>query len=312
MSAASYQKVDYRLRPAKHIERKMIADAVRRLDRVSALSLYRYIGFGSPFFSDFSLFHKALDIAEMVSIERMVEDKPRFEFNRPFDCVALEFGESGDILPDLDWSVRSIVWLDYDKKLSSGPLADVETVIANAASPSVILVTVNADPGAYPDRAKKLRDRLPGLVPIDATDDTLGGWGMAEVYRSIIDERIQITLRNRNHGMSAGAVVVYEQLFNFHYQDGMPMLTVGGVVFDEGLRAQIDHCSFGDFDFTRDGTESCDISVPNVTPKEMRRLNEALPSATPSEISQAGLTAADIETYARVYRYFPTYVDAEL
>ena len=312
MSSASYQKINYRLRPAKHVERKMIAECLRRLDRVSSLSHYRYLGFGSPFFTDFSLFHRTLGIADMVSIERMVEDQPRFEFNRPFECVGLEFGESSDILPELDWSARSIVWLDYDKKLSLGHLADVETVVGNAAPLSVLMVTVNADPGGYPERAKKLRDRLPHLVPIDATDDTLGGWGMAATYRSIINERISVTLRNRNHGMRPGAIIHYSQLFNFHYQDGVPMLTVGGVLFDEGLRGQFSSCQFDDFEFVRWGDESCDISVPNLTPKEMRALNEMLPTATPSVIDQPGLTPDEIETYARVYRYFPAYVDADI
>jgi hypothetical protein len=312
VSTASYQKINYRLRPAKHVERRMIAEALRRLDRLSALNFYRYVGFGSPYFTDFSLFHKHLGINDMLSIERVVDDKPRFEFNKPFDCIDLEFGESNAILPGVDWNGRTILWLDYDKKLLQAHLVDVATFAANAVPLSVLLVTVNADPGALVGRADKMRSRLPKRVPIEASDDTLGAWGTAEVYRDILDEQITQTLHDRNHGMAPGAAVQYQQLFNFHYQDGVPMLTIGGIFFDEGLRQQVNACGFEEFSFHRPGAESCDITVPSITPKEMRALNEVLPSSTPEAIVQPGLSDDEIATYARTYRYFPTYVEAEL
>ena len=46
----SFTKVNYALRPAKSIERKMMAEAVRRLSPVIATEDYAYVGFGSPFF----------------------------------------------------------------------------------------------------------------------------------------------------------------------------------------------------------------------------------------------------------------------
>ena len=45
--ARSYQKVNYALRPAKNIERKMICEALRQLSGFCLVETYRYIGFGS-------------------------------------------------------------------------------------------------------------------------------------------------------------------------------------------------------------------------------------------------------------------------
>jgi hypothetical protein len=61
--AGSYEKINYSLRPAKSIERKMLCDAFRRLSAFGKVENYQYIGFGSTYFSDFSLFHKALGIS---------------------------------------------------------------------------------------------------------------------------------------------------------------------------------------------------------------------------------------------------------
>ena len=59
--SGSYNAIDYRLRPAKHAERAMLVEAAARL-RFSDLQNYRYVGFGSIYFSDFEIFHKVLGI----------------------------------------------------------------------------------------------------------------------------------------------------------------------------------------------------------------------------------------------------------
>lgn len=61
--------VNYRLRPAKNIERKMMGEVFGRLSAVEPLKAYQYVGFGAEFFSDFALYHQTLGIADMSSIE---------------------------------------------------------------------------------------------------------------------------------------------------------------------------------------------------------------------------------------------------
>ena len=114
MEDREYERIDYNLRPAKSIERKMLCEAFRRLLSFSDLTEYRYVGFGSTFFSDFSLIHKSLGLTDLISIEKEEKDKRRFRFNRPYKCIKLCFGNANDVLPNLSWAKKIILWLDYD------------------------------------------------------------------------------------------------------------------------------------------------------------------------------------------------------
>ena len=118
--AESYKKIDYRLRPAKNVERKMLAEAFNRLSKFAPVNSYRYIGMGSLYFSDFILFHRSLGFQKMISIEAEEKEpqQERFKFNKPFNCVDIKFGFTSKILPNLNWDTRDVIWLDYDGKLN--------------------------------------------------------------------------------------------------------------------------------------------------------------------------------------------------
>jgi hypothetical protein len=67
--ANSFRKIDYRLRPAKAVERRMMAESFLRLRPFGSVETYRYVGMGSVYFADFSLFHAVCGFETMVSIE---------------------------------------------------------------------------------------------------------------------------------------------------------------------------------------------------------------------------------------------------
>ncbi|MBD2016621.1 hypothetical protein H6F96_21960 [Microcoleus sp. FACHB-53] len=64
----------------------------------------------------------------MISIEKDKDAKERFEYNKPFGCIKIEYGDSYDVLPKLPWSKKSIVWLDYDSPLEKTILDDIDIV----------------------------------------------------------------------------------------------------------------------------------------------------------------------------------------
>src|SRR5208282_5339076 len=138
------------MRPAKSIERKMLAESFRRLHPFQRINEYRYVGFGSIYFSDFQLIHRELGIDDMISIEKDAHAKECFEFNKPYRSIKMEFGVCGQILPTLDWRKRSIIWLDYDGKLDLDSLADIGTVSATCPSGTALVVSVNAHPEPWP------------------------------------------------------------------------------------------------------------------------------------------------------------------
>ena len=119
--SASFKRIDYSLRPAKHAERRMLCDVFRRLRPFGRVEDYVYVGFGSVWFSDFSLFHRALGIRDMISIEAADTAKERIEANKPFR-IPVDYRTSNDALPDLDWLRNQFLWLDYDDPMSTDML----------------------------------------------------------------------------------------------------------------------------------------------------------------------------------------------
>lgn len=307
--SGSYSKINYSLRPAKCIERKMILDAARHLHPFGAIKSYRYVGFGSPYFADFILFHNQLGMERMISIESDVESRARFEHNKPFRCIEIVFGHSNHVLPNLDWGPRSIYWLDYDGRLDQSILLDVQTVVTHASAGSLILFTVGCDPKSEGKRLDSLRSKVgKKYLPRGLADSDMAGWGTARACREVIDNKIREVLVDRNVGQHA---LRYRQLFNFHYADNCMMLCVGGILYDDGQEGQLAACQFDKLEYMRDGAQAFHILVPKLTRLELRYLNTFLPwSDCPDE--SRGIPKDQVDSYRQVYRYFPVYSEVDI
>jgi len=312
--ARSYEKINYSLRPAKNIERKMIVEVLRKLSNMESIDAYYYIGFGSMFFSDFSLFHRSLGLINMISIEKDEENRERFLFNRPYGCIKIEFGHSNEVLPRLDWTARSITWLDYDNMLNHSVITDLEFICSSTPSGSVLLVSVNAEPGSLNDpRLKDLQKRVgEDHLPGDITEKDLAGWGTAKIYRRIINNIIEQTLTDRNGGLAPGNKLKYMQLFNFNYCDNAKMVTVGGLIFDEEVKPQVNRCDFHGLPFVKSSTDPYKIETPNLTFKEMRYLDEQLPIHDPNNLDGKGIPSKDLRNYANFYKWFPNFAETDV
>jgi hypothetical protein len=302
----SYRKIDYGLRPAKYAERLMIVEALRRLERLSTMRAYRYVGFGSPFFVDFKLLHLTLNIDQMISIEVAATDAKRFEFNRPFACVDLKFGHSNEVLPSLDWTGRNIVWLDYDGRLGSEVLADAQLLASQMIAGSVLLLSVQVDPGQLEGRADRLQTELGAHYPHGTTDNSLGGWGTAQVCHKVIVDEIERTLLAKNHGRRTIEQLRFQQIFNFQYADGVRMLTVGGIFVDGSTASNVQGCAFAEFEYFRDDDVAFVIDTPNLTVAEMSLLDAQLPCDRAVVLAEF-LPPGDVDRYHRLYRYLPSY-----
>ena len=303
-----------------------MAEAFRRLELGWPLSTYRYIGMGSVYFSDFHLFHNSLGIHEMVSIEREKHYEKRFEFNRPFRCVKIEFGESSDVLNLLDWGQRSIVWLDYDGKLAPSVLSDLQTVAQKAASGSVVVVSINVEAGRPPHdlttveqqnawRLKSFEDQTgSAFMPAGLEGDELRGKNYGSVCWRVLTAALteQLTKRNGRSDVRPDTMFA-KQIFHFRYSDGAPMLTVGWLLHSDGDSKLADSCGMSGAMF-KSGDTPLVIEAPKLTPKEIRHLNACLPDGPPVSSTTidkihntTGLGDADISKFASVYRYYPQY-----
>jgi hypothetical protein len=319
----SSEKINYSLRPAKQIERKMLCESFWHLWPFASPWTYRYVGFGSFYFTDFSLFHKCVGISNMVSIEgdKSVK-KERFIDNLPFKCIDIRFGMSDRLLPKLEWDgVRTILWLDYDEPLETTDVnifGDVSLFFGKACAGSMLLLTLDADPESDEEdesltRLKKLkRDIGEYRVPIGTTEADLDGWGRAKIYREIVNNEIDAAVQKRNSTRSPGTRFRYQQLFNFHYKDSAMMLTLGYFLYDEGTIDKFKACGFDRLSFYRPAEEVLRIEVPKLTYRELRNLNRQLPISPGEKLSSQSIPGRDLELYEKVYRWFPTFAEAEL
>ena len=328
--SGNYRIINYSLRPAKTIERKMMCDAFRRLYPFGKIETYRYVGFGSIYFSDFQLFHRVLGIDDMLSIEKDAYAEECFEFNKPYKCVRIDCRPASDVLPGLDWQSKTIAWLDYESKLDEIVLSDVVSVCAKACSGSVLVVSLNAHPDSDPDEAtrkkyiedtgltfsvdayrlREMRNRLGDNLPSEVSGSELRGGGVASISRKVIHSRLEEALSIRNGVLPSGKKLVNRQIFNFQYNDNARMLTVGWIFYEADDHYKFDACLFNELDFVRLEEEPYMIKVPCLTLTEMRHLNSQLPRVGTDELAMPGVPPSHIKHYTELYRYFPTFTEA--
>lgn len=324
----SYLRANYTLRPAKQTERKMLMDAFRRLSTFTWLERYRYIGFGSIYFSDFFLFHKFLGIKNMISIEKQVEDKKRFLFNRPFKNIKMMFEASNQALPKIKWAKeRTILWLDYDDRLKKEMLEDIGTFFARACSGSMIIVSVNANhwslpPNSGSKRVAQLGEDVgegrvfPGITEKDLINDEQNNvWNVPRTFRRIILNEIEDALAKRNAG---GDQMMFLPLFNFIYRDGAVMMTIGGLLYNKVDSQRIATCKFQELAFIRTDNDPLTdgnpyrIQVPFITFREMRQLDSQLPVRNSRSAVARVVPGTEIQIYQDIYRYFPNFAEVEI
>jgi len=308
-------RVNYSIRPAKCIERKMILEALHRLNVFHEPKSYQYVGFGSAFFSDFVLVHKSLGIRDMVSIEKDDVHKQRYLDNCPFKCIDLRFGHSNHILPSLPLSKPVIVWLDYTCRLNDSELEDVRYVCSKAVSGSFIIVTVNADSlgstGSDVIR-RKLRTTNSDYGPVyEQYYAKYDKKAAARTYREIIHEEIGLVLRNRTGVLPVEEKLNCQQIFNFEYRDSKDMLTYGGIIFKNRDLGLLNKCKFNTCDCYRPSDVPYEIEIPILTLREIRMLDSQLPN-NGSSIVRGSIPAEEVAKYVNLYRFYPSFVEAEL
>jgi hypothetical protein len=321
--------LNYSLRPAKNIERKMMGEVFARLAPLAPLSTYQYVGFGSEFFNDFSLYHQMLGIKDMISIENDPDRIGRCTFNRPYKCITMMPGNATEVLPKLSWNRRSIVWLDYTDKLDKKVLGDLKFLVSQVVSGTLVVWSVNAhcwggredeDTGEkmkesdWPARrVAKLRNAFGNTRNFDTLKGTeLSNWGLAGLYHNIIVDEVARGLNDRNAAADADRKIEFRQCFHFRYADGVRMLTVGGVFIDATDSAKLGQDAFGGLWFVRDGSDSVEINPPTLTSREVRHLTRLLPDDREDFPKVEWLSADEVKAFQQIYRYYPVFSESEL
>lgn len=323
----SFRRIDYSLRPAKHAERRMLCDIFRRLTHFQPVESYRYVGFGSVWFSDFILFHRALGIRDMLSIEQAVRSRARFEANKPF-AIEIDFRSSSLVLPELNYERPQFFWLDYDDPITLDMVNDVAAIARRASSGTVLVVSVQCV--RPPDIAAAEREqandmnalgpmeRFAARMSADGVDrvqgdlerDQLSNWAFGDLSRSIFYAEIDRVLQDRRLAMPEGAIS-YRPICDFEYEDGAKMTTLALVFYSEEDAVTVDACRFEDLEFLEPGGEAVFIPTPKLTPREYRQLESQLPLAAGAELDIGHIPPGETRRFSDMYRYFPAFVAAE-
>ena len=309
--SASYRKIDYRLRIAKSVERRMMCYLFQQLAIFHSLKEYNYVGFGSVSFGDFALFHRVLGIDKMVSIERENSDVLRFQFNKPYECIRLEFGESKDILPNLaEIEEKCIVWLDYDGKLETLMLDDIDHLFGKLPSGSMFCISFNShqDDDRIENRYDQLAKRIDHrYFPLHLNrESNLNKKELKQTYYDIIDNVILQTLEFRRANAD---LVKYQQLLHIDYSDGVDMTTLGWLIYNEEDQQKVDLLTNGHPSFVRTGATPFVITVPILTFKEMKTIETTFPNIDSclqkfDKNKKGGfLPESDIINFHNIYKY---------
>ncbi|MBZ9770349.1 hypothetical protein LB526_26710 [Mesorhizobium sp. CA6] len=306
----SFRKIDYRLRPAKHAERAMLVELVKRL-RFCPTETYQYIGMGSVAFIDHRMMHRHAGIADMISFEGTDDEtiQERFRRNVPLSCVKMEFGMSTTVLPKLDFTKRSVVWLDYDDTLQRTMVSDIETVGRTVADGSFVAVTFAISFPTEADKRPIEMSRLLGEFPEYVTEDTKPGemesGGLARLGRQAFSDLLAKAISDADAGIEQDMKRRAEQVCYFRYRDGAPMCTLGWVITSNRTAAAFQQSNLAALPFYKSGSEPFNIRIPKITPYEVREMERRLPDIQHPELTW--IPSGERTAFASIYRFLPTF-----
>lgn len=309
---ASFDAVNYSLRPSKSIQRSLVFDDVRRLQSIEAFvqNPLVYVGFGSIWFVDFLIAHRSLGAADLISVESDAIGFRRAEFNKPFSCVTVLDGHSGIVLPDLysrpELQQRPwMMWLDYDYEFDESVREDVQLAVERLPADSVFLVTVNATPSKYGqrprDREERLRTLFGDAVPATVTRSQLDREGFSELLKTCVMDYMTSVVFERSRPGG------FHKAFSIAYKDQAPMITVGGILPSESSSGDVKTL------ITSTNWKSLPVgpvAAPHLTAKEAASLQSQLPHGLDRPKVQGlgfDLDEDQIEAFKQYYLFYPNY-----
>ena len=329
-SKPSFEKINYIFRPKKQIERKVLIELFQKIQNTLNINIseYQYIGLGSIYYYDFILFHKYLNIRDMISLDD--KDYPnRFEFNKPFDFITFKPMSTTDFLSNNELDKRSFIWFDYDSSLISCKkkrngneflflpnktiFEDIQIITKKGKELDLFILTVNIKIQDYLFNSPRFKKAF-----IDEYDEYLSDQYKKvnnitfEKYPLIIQNIIINIFRNNEQFHP----VKFRKLFSFIYQDGAPMYTIGGIFSKDNLQDKlVEEDSFSQ----TDENKVINIDVPLLTYYEKMKLDKKivdieknLDSLNEEKIIEMlgfEMEPSELRNYLDYHRYYPQYYE---
>lgn len=310
---ASFDSINYSLRPSKCVQRGIIFEGLKALSDAIGLQNAVYIGLGSIWFTDFVIAHKVLGIDDVISIEKNEIGFRRAKFNKVYRSIDVRYGKSIDKLPEIlieeTYEDRPwIVWLDYDGALEEEKIIEMRWLLLHAPENSIVLFTFSTTLNAYgkpKDRPERLKELLGSVVPINLAKDDCEKEKLASTLASLTMDFLESFV---NDNTRQGGFV---RSFQVSYTDSVCMVTVGGilptcdttrsannVVFDKKWKGVVDEV----------------IQAPPMTLREVATLQAELPrddELTRANVRELGfdLLEDQLRSFQRHNKYLPNFAE---
>ena len=325
-SEPSFKTINYMFRPKKQIERKILIEFFQNMQHELNINIseYRYIGLGSIYYYDFILFHKYLNIRDMVSLDNK-ECPKRFEFNKPFDFITFKNISTTEFLSNNELDKKSFIWFDYDSSLISynkkhelfisneGIFDDIRIIANKSKKRDLFVLTVDM----------KIQDTLFDSPKFKKAFIKEHDEYLSRQYKQVkkitfknyplIIQNIIINIFRNNEKFHP---VKFRKLFSFIYQDTAPMYTIGGIFSENNLPGK---STKKDSFFETDENKLIDIDVPLLTycekmtlDKNIFAIKNNLDSLNEEKIIKMlgfEMESDELKSYLNYYRYYPQYYE---
>lgn len=311
----SYEKINYKLRPQKRIERALIAQLINNFQHIVGEKV-NYIGMGSLFYTDFVYFNKYCNLDKMISIEMMEDEngeyddkkEKRFRNNKPLDLIELIPKTTSEAIDDLPFEQPNFIWFDYDGCFIPSIIDDLERVIEKTTKSSIIAVSYNSFiPKQYRSKReldiKKCNKEYSKYV-LDGVNNSFTVDGYSEVAVDICEKYIedQVDFYNQVNGTS----FLIKRLSKVEYQDGAKMNTMIWVLLDQNARYA------ETFDQKISESEiygELNLQMEILTLFEKQQLDRKSIADSEKTAEEMGLDLETVEQYYRFAKYIPEYTE---
>lgn len=318
----SFKQFHYGLRASKQVERKIMIEVLLRLSGARYnIADYAYLGFGSVYYVDFVMFHKYLFIQDMICVEWGNNIEKRMKFNKPFKFIKLRLEPLFNHIPKIRTKKKHLIWLDYDRSLDTEMLQDIDGCLTRLAEQSIFIVTADARPKIPKDEqdvdleSLTAKDReiwtmntyqkwFGPYMSRRITHDAISRVHIAPIFYEVLIERIRQTLERRTPRLRL------IQLFNYLYQDGAPMLTIGGVIGTDEDEEELRRKGLLTHRFVNTSAEFLEISVPPLTIREKQWLDSRLDERLKATKLSFELEEELLENYRMFSKEYPTFLEA--
>lgn len=315
----SYDKINYKLRTQKRIERALMVELINKFHFQVSKDTINYIGMGSLYYTDFIFFHKHCNFDKMYSIEYMNDKdgnkdsnkEKRFNSNKPIDKIILVPKLVSETIDDddLPLSETNFIWYDYDGNFIPGIIDDLAKTLDKMTQTSILAVSYNSfvpytfKAGKNVVNTKKCvkgyKDYMIGTAVnenefvVDKYADTVG---------DICEKYLQNIVKEKNELL--GTNYKLSRISKVTYQDGIKMLTYIWAFLDLTTDPSIE-CELTKYRMSGD----IDLTMENLTLYEKIFLDKHCDKTTIELANDLGLEQATIERYYEYSKYIPEFTE---